>query len=120
MITSRYYTEQDFQSAVPKCSLQDMQQSTIDKLDALADIRGKKERFTSAFRTKAHDQSKGRSGNGSHPQGHGVDCHCENISYRNDLERDARSVGFNRIGKANTFLHVDDSPTLPQNVTWNY
>jgi hypothetical protein len=29
-------------------------------------------------------------------------------------------VGFNRIGVANTFIHVDNDPSLPEDVIWTY
>lgn len=40
MITSKYFKEEEFNRCSPSCSLQDMKQTTISKLDTAREIAG--------------------------------------------------------------------------------
>ena len=109
MITSKYFKEDEFNRCSPSCSLQDMKQTTISKLDTAREITGIPFVLTSAYRSKKWDQSKGRSGTGAH------------TSRNRFLVVDALlKAGFKRIGVAKTFIHADDSETHDQSVMWLY
>jgi len=139
MITSRWYTEQDFQNANPSCSLQDMRQSSVDKLDAMCDITGQKERITCAYRSHRHDTSRGRPGTSAHiprdadgnvvtdenQRGAGsmaFDIATPDSRARMRVMKGAIGAGFNRIGVnlASNFYHLDDSEYHDQEVLFTY
>lgn len=73
MITSKYFKEEEFNRCSPSCSLQDMKQTTISKLDTAREIAGIPFVLTSAYRSPEHDRSKGRSGTGAHTIGRAID-----------------------------------------------
>lgn len=120
MITSKYFKEEEFQKCVPACSLQDMSQSFMDKLDLLREEAGIPIVLNCAYRSEAHDRSKGRSGMGDHPQRKAVDIRCNSSSNRFKIVRAAFIVGFRRIGISKSFIHVGMGDNLPNDVIWLY
>lgn len=120
MVNSRYFKESEFQKCTPSCSLQDMNQSFINKLDTLRDVSGVPLVLNCAYRSKEHDRAKGRSGTGDHPQRKGVDIRCNNSDTRYKILNAAIKVGFTRIGIAKNFIHVGDGDNLPREVVWMY
>ena len=120
MITSKYFKEEEFNRCSPSCSLQDMKQATISKLDTAREIAGIPFVLTSAFRSAEHDRYKGRSGTGAHTLGRAVDIKC-NVSRDRFLVVNALlKAGFKRVGIAKTFVHADDSEFHDQGVLWLY
>lgn len=73
MITSKYFSEGEFSCCSPSCSLQDMEQTTMNRLDTAREIAGIPFVLTSAYRSPKHDRSRGRSGSGAHTLGRAVD-----------------------------------------------
>lgn len=120
MITAKYFRESEFKACSPSCSLQDMKQHTIEKLDAAREMAGIPFVLNSAFRSSAYDKSKGRSGTGAHTSGCAVDIRCNTDAHRMKIVLACLAVGFRRIGIGKTYIHVDDDPTKPQNVMWDY
>ena len=120
MITSRYFLESEFQRCSPACSLQDMKQSTMTKLDSARDIAGIPLVMTCAFRSSAWDRAKGRTGTGAHTTGYAVDIKCLSDATRWRVVNALIAVGFRRIGVAKTFIHADNSPNHAQEVVWLY
>ena len=120
MIKSKHFKEEEFGRCNPRCSLQDMNQSFINKLDTLRDVAGIPLVLNCAYRPVAWEKSKGRSGQGDHPQGRGADIRCNNSATRFKILTAAREVGFRRIGVAASFIHVGDGDNLPQDVVWLY
>lgn len=120
MITARHFSEGEFKRCVPSCSLQDMQQSTMDKLDRARDLAGIPFKLNCAYRSKAWDLSKGRNGNSAHTRGYAVDIAANNSATRLKVIKGLLDAGFNRIGVGATFVHADNDPTLPQNVLFHY
>lgn len=120
MITARHFSEGEFKRCVPSCSLQDMNQSTMDRLDRARDLAGIPFKLNCAYRTRAWDLSKGRNGNSAHTRGRAVDIAANNSATRMKVVRGLLSAGFTRIGIAKNFVHADDDPTLPQNVMFDY
>ena len=126
MITSKHYTEADFNRCTPSCSLQDMNQSTMDMLDKATDISGVKYRFTSAARTLEHEKSRGRAGTSSHvSRGNGamaVDIATPDSRTRFLVMKGLVGAGFTRIGinLASNFYHVDNSPNHDKRVIFTY
>lgn len=112
----------DLVGCVPAC--------TVDQLapqlrDALAVIRDWCEtvdipfHVNCAFRSRAWDLAKGRSGNSSHCNGLAVDLRCVNHAHRLPLLESLSNVGFRRIGIAKTFIHADMDDAKPDSL-WLY
>ena len=120
MVNSKHFKESEFNRCSPSCSLQDMQQATIDKLDKARDIAGIPFVLTSAYRSPQHDKSKGRSGTGAHTLGHAIDIRCNDSASRYKIVLALQQAGFTRIGVANSFVHADDSPKHAQDILWTY
>lgn len=120
MITSRHFSEIEFNRCTPSCSLQDMDQEAMLRHDRVRDYAGIPLIMNCAYRSVAWDKSKGRSGNGAHPEGTAMDYRCNSNATRWKIINAAIKEGATRIGIAKTFIHVDFSKTLPKEVVWLY
>jgi len=120
MKTAKYFTEKEFNNSTPSCSMQDIDQTTLDMLDKARELAGIPFKINCAYRTRNWDLSKGRSGRSAHTEGKAVDIHCGTSSAKFIIIDALLKVGFNRIGIATTFVHVDNSAILPQNVIFTY
>lgn len=120
MVKSKYFREEEFQRCSPTCSLQDMKQTTMSKLDTAREIAGIPFVINSAFRSSAWDKTKGRSGTGAHTLGQAVDIRCNTDRNRFKVVDALIKAGFKRIGIANTFIHADDSQSHTDQVIWTY
>ena len=120
MITSKYFKEEEFNRCSPACSLQDMKQTTMSKLDTAREIADIPFVLTSAYRSPDHDRSKGRSGTGAHTLGRAVDIRCNTSKNRLLVVNALLKAGFKRIGIARSFVHADDSEVHEQKVIWLY
>ena len=120
MIKSKYFKEAEFRACSPSCSLQDMQQHTIDKLDTARGLTNIPFVPNSAYRSKEWEKSKGRTGTGAHTVGCAVDIRCSSSANRFKIVNACLIAGFTRIGIGKNYIHVDDDPTKPQEVIWHY
>ena len=120
MITSKYFSENEFKKCVPACSLQDMHPDTIKRLDLARSISGIPFVINSAFRTVAHEKAQGRAGTSSHTTGRAVDIRCNTDRNRFLVVNALLTAGFTRIGVHKTFIHADDSPKHTERVIWFY
>lgn len=118
MTTSKYFNEKEFKECSPSCSLQDMKQSTMSKLDTAREIAGIPFVLNSAYRSSQHDRSKGRSGTGAHTLGRAVDIRCNTERNRFLVVSALIKAGFKRVGVYATFIHADDSETHTQQIIW--
>ena len=120
MIKARHFSESEFKRCTPPCSLQDMKQDFINRLDTVRDVAGIPLVINCAYRSREYDLSKGRTGNSAHTKGLAVDIRCTTSANAFKIVQAALRVGFNRIGIGKTFIHLDSDTSLPQNVIWNY
>ena len=120
MITSKYFSEKEFNRCTPSCSLQDMNQEFMNKLDQLRELSGIPLVINSAFRSVQYEKSKGRNGTSAHVLGVAIDIRCNDSQNRFKVLEGALKLGFKRIGVANSFIHVDISKKHAQNVIWTY
>lgn len=120
MITSKYFKDEEFQKCSPSCSLQDMKQTTMSKLDTAREIAGIPFVLTSAFRSLEWDRSKGRSGTGAHTLGRAIDIRCNTSRNRFLIVEALLKAGFKRVGIDKGFVHADDSGVHDQEVIWLY
>lgn len=93
---------------------------TLRKLNLAREIAGIPFVLTCSYRSSWYDKTKGRSGEGAHTLGRAYDIRCTSDSHRFKIVSAALQAGFNRIGIAKTFIHLDDSPKHKQNVVWLY
>lgn len=120
MITAKHFNEGEFRACTPSCSLQNMKQGTMNRLDKAREIAGIPFVLNSAYRSVAWEKSKGRTGTGAHTMGRAVDIRCNTSQNRMKIVRAALQAGFNRIGIGKTYVHLDDDLSLPQQVIWHY
>lgn len=120
MITAKYFKESEFKKCVPSCSLQDMQQHTMDRLDRAREIAGIPFVLNCAYRSVEWDEAKDRDGKSAHTTGEAVDIRCNTSANRMKIVKALIEAGFTRIGIGKTYVHADDCASKPQNVMWDY
>lgn len=91
----------------------------LAKLDEAREFAGIPFIINSAYRSPEHPESIKRP-TSSHIKGLAVDISATNSRQRGLVLDALRAVGFNRIGIANTFIHVDMDYDKDQDVTWVY
>ena len=120
MITSKYFKDSEFKKCSPACSLQYMEQSTMDMLDKAREIAGIPFVLNSAYRTPVWDKSRGRSGTGAHTLGCAVDIRCRTLDNRYKIVAALIQAGFRRIGIAEEYIHADNSSKHQSGIIWMY
>jgi uncharacterized protein YcbK (DUF882 family) len=123
----KYFNYSEFDSPDVQGSGQLMDKILLEMLDEARDRFDGPIHINSGFRTPAHNEAVGgkmpdENGNGgsSHLKGLAVDIACNNSADRFDLINCLLDVGFNRIGVAKTFIHVDIDFDKAQGVIWTY
>ena len=117
---AKYFCEKEFNNCTPSCSMSDMDSEFLELLDKVREECGIPLVLTCAYRSKEWDLKKGRSGNSAHTKGKAVDIRCYSSTNYYKIIKASLEVGIPRIGIGNGFIHLDNDPTLPQNVMWNY
>jgi len=102
-----------------------MDKAFLDMLDFARDLYGKPMKITSGYRTESYNQDlKARgykaSPNSSHLKGLAADIACVNSADRWDMIDSLIKAGFNRLGVADTFIHVDCDPDKQPFLIWTY
>ena len=98
----------------------------ITKLNIMRIMYGKPMVVTSGARCEAYNKQKGGVENSAHlphiltGRCRAVDILVKTSAHRYELITYALKAGFNRIGVANQFLHLDVAWDLPQNVIFDY
>lgn len=115
-----YFHPNEFIRCNPPCKKSDMHPETLARLNRMREIAGIPLVLNCAYRSPEHDRAKGRSGTGAHTLGRAVDIRCNAPATRYKIITAAIEAGFTRIGVADTFIHLDDSPTHAQCVIWTY
>lgn len=117
---SVYFGEKEFTRCTPPCRLEDMDERFIAKLDLARAKAGIPFVLNCAYRSRAWDLSKGRTGNSAHCVGKAVDIRCNTSANRMKIVQGLLAAGFTRIGIGKTFVHADSDETKPQGVIWHY
>lgn len=76
--------------------------------------------ITSGYRCEAYTRLKKRNKTSSHLKGLAADIKCTNSTYRHYLIKALMTVGFNRIGIGEDFIHADLDTDKAQTVMWTY
>jgi zinc D-Ala-D-Ala carboxypeptidase len=92
----------------------------LAKLDEAREIADIPFKINSAFRTPEHNAKIGGKPNSSHLRGLAVDIRAADSRTRFIILNALIKVGFNRIGIAKTFIHIDDDPEKSGKVVWVY
>lgn len=117
---SKYFHPAEFRNCTPACEESDMDPKFLERLDAFREFIGIPLVLTCAYRSKAYDIAKKRSGNSAHTRGLAVDILCKANSTRYKIVSGAVKFGFKRIGIGKNFIHLDMDESLTQNVIWHY
>lgn len=123
MNKARYFKDAEFRKCSPACSIDDMDEKFLATLDAIRQKAGIPLVLNSAYRSKAYDQSMGRTGNSAHTYGKAVDIRCNSSANRIKIVKAALECGIERIGIGSTFIHIDSGgkrENLPTGVMWDY
>ena len=116
----KYFTLDEFSSPDLPNSGINMDSTLLDLLDTLREHYGKPLRITSGYRTKEHNEAVGGVPNSSHLRGYAVDIAATSSGERHDILKLAMDIGFNRIGIAKSFIHLDNDPAKPAGLVWTY
>ncbi len=90
----------------------------LQKLDALREVCGFPFIITSGYRSPNHSIEAKKVRPGTHSQGIAADIKVVGGAQRMAIIRNASIMGFNGIGVAKGFVHVDTRETTP--VAWKY
>ena len=107
---SRYFKEIEYK----------MDAGFLDMLDSAREQAGIPFHINSAYRSPEHNAKVGGKKNSSHLRGLAVDISVKDSRTRFIVLHALMSVGFNRIGVADTFIHVDLDLKKSDQVIWTY
>lgn len=99
--------------------MEDLSDVLLDKLDIVRSLCGFPLVVNSAYRTFDYEQSKGRSGSSSHCKGIAVDIAVQSDEKRLKIVQNSLRAGFQRIGIAKNFIHLDLDNDKPSCI-WLY
>ena len=121
----KYFKLSEFDSPDQKGSGSKMNGAFLDKLDNARNIAGVPFKITSGFRTQEHHeaiyQKLGKKPTRSaHLTGHAADIATGDSVQKYKIIAALIKAGFNRLGIAENFIHVDDSPDHTPNCIWTY
>tara|TARA_R110000796_G_scaffold14463_5_gene47345 strand:+ start:1245 stop:1598 length:354 start_codon:yes stop_codon:yes gene_type:complete len=116
----RYFKISEFDSPDEAGSGKNMSLEILSMLDVARKKFGKPIIINSGYRTIKHNAKVGGKAGSSHLEGLAADISCKNSLDRFKLEGILKEVGFNRIGVARTFIHVDIDKNKTPNVMWVY
>lgn len=121
----KHFRISEFDSPDQKGSGENMKPEFREMIDHARTLAGVPFKVTSGFRTQEHHNSiykkLGRKPtNSAHLRGYASDIAVSSGSNKYAILRACIMAGFNRIGIADSFIHVDCDPSLPQNVVWTY
>lgn len=119
-MTKSYFRYSEFDSPDIPDSGRNMQSSFLRMLNHARQIAGIPFKINSGFRSQEHNKKVGGTETSSHLTGHAADIHCTSSTYRYEIISALLQAGFNRIGIAETFIHVDNDPNKTQKVIWTY
>jgi len=116
----KYFNYEEFDSPDIQGSGQLMDKKILSMLDEVREMYGKPISINSGYRTIRHNAKVGGKSQSSHLKGLAVDIACSTSRDRYSLLEALKSVGFNRIGIAKSFIHVDIDSNKSDKVIWVY
>ncbi len=102
------------------CGYDKIDQSHIDLLEDARKWAGIPFHINSGCRCFAHNAQIGGVDSSAHVNGFASDIRVSGSKERYKILTALIDSGFNRIGVAETFIHADNDPVKPSEVTWVY
>lgn len=96
-----------------------MKEDLLVKLEAAREIAGIPFYINSGYRCEAHNRAVGGKQHSAHTKGYAVDVRV-NVDTSASILEALEAVGFDRIGIAKNFIHVDCDFSLPSPARWRY
>jgi len=115
----KHFRLEEFDSPDQPGSGKHMVKNFLITLDKAREIAGIAFKINSGFRSRLRNTLVGGSEKSSHLAGCAADIHCNNSLDRLIIIDACIKAGFNRIGIANTFIHVDNDITKNKAI-WLY
>lgn len=115
----KYFHNDEFLRCLPPCQITDLDDELLDRLDVVRSLCGFPLVVTSGYRDFDYEQLNGRSGSSSHCKHVAVDLSCHSSERRLTIVQNALRAGFQRIGIAKTFIHLDLDDDKPKCI-WLY
>lgn len=112
----RYFKLSDFDCQ--ETGNNEMSEEFLEKLDDLRHVCGFPFIITSGYRDPTHSIEARKAKAGTHARGIASDIRINNGNEAYDIIKNAQSMGFNGIGVAKSFIHVDIRKGMP--VLWSY
>lgn len=113
----RYFKREDFDCQ--QTGNNEMCDDFLQKLDELRHVCGFPFIITSGYRDpEGHSIERSKAKPGTHARGIAADIKISNGNQAYSIIKNAQSMGFNGVGVAKTFIHVDTRDTTP--VVWCY
>ena len=119
MYDPKYFSLSEFDSPDFPASGLNMDATFLQMLDTARDKAGIPFKITSGYRTESHNAKVGGVANSSHLKGYAADIACTSGSERWIIIDALIKSGFERIGVAKTFVHVDNDPDKSSAI-WTY
>jgi uncharacterized protein YcbK (DUF882 family) len=119
----KYFKQSEFDSPDLPGSGINMKPEFLEKLDKAREIAGVPFKINSGFRTAAKNKLEGGKPDSSHLTGYAADVDLPNSGgsrLRFVIVAALIEAGFNRLGIANGFIHVDNDPTKDKDCIWLY
>ncbi len=116
---SLYFDETEYACKCP-CNVAYVEPRLLDVMDRARRIVGRPIIITSGFRCPEHNKAVGGKPESAHLTGEAWDILAETSRDRFRLLQAFFSLGVQRIGIGQAFLHIDVSLKLPQQVIWLY
>jgi len=110
----------EFNSPDAPDSYEQMDVAFLNKLTKAREIASIGFKITSGYRTPEHNEKVGGVPNSSHTLGHAVDIYAPTSRQKYIIINALLQAGFNRIGVAKNFIHVDDDPSKNEDVIFTY
>ena len=120
VMSLKHFKYEEFASPDVPHSGEYMDTEFLAMLDHARHIAGIPFKINSGYRTIEHNQKVGGKPNSSHIVGKAADLAVKGSRQRWIITEALIQAGFNRIGIAKTFIHVDSDDTKDANVIWTY
>lgn len=102
------------------CGLNNISSSLVQRLQIAREIANTPFSITSGSRCAVHNRKESGLPNSSHLNGLAVDILIQSSRSRQIILSALIEAGFDRIGIAKTFIHVDIDSHKPEQVCWLY